>query len=88
MSGCSHKGIVNITNWLSPDALIGGFHFSKVKLNGAGKARLKEVSEYLMSNGGKFYTCHCTGIEQYGFMKTVMGDSLDYISAGTEFEII
>ena len=28
VSGCSHKGILNIVEWFQPDVLIGGFHFS------------------------------------------------------------
>ena len=31
ISGCSHKGIVNIESWFKPDVLIGGFHLSKMK---------------------------------------------------------
>ena len=27
ISGCSHKGILNIVEWFKPDFLIGGFHF-------------------------------------------------------------
>ncbi len=30
ISGCSHKGIINIQEWFKPDVLIGGFHFSKL----------------------------------------------------------
>ena len=33
ISGCSHKGILNITEWFTPDDLVGGFHFSKLPLN-------------------------------------------------------
>ena len=32
ISGCSHKGILNIVKWFKPDVLIGGFHFSKLPL--------------------------------------------------------
>ena len=32
-SGCSHKGILDITEWFQPNVLIGGFHFSKLPLN-------------------------------------------------------
>ena len=27
ISGCSHKGILNIVKWFEPDILVGGFHF-------------------------------------------------------------
>ena len=29
ISGCSHKGILNIMEWFRPDVLIGGFHLMK-----------------------------------------------------------
>ena len=32
ISGCSHKGIINIQEWFKPDVLIGGFHFYKLPL--------------------------------------------------------
>jgi 7,8-dihydropterin-6-yl-methyl-4-(beta-D-ribofuranosyl)aminobenzene 5'-phosphate synthase len=30
ISGCSHKGILDLAAWFKPDILIGGFHFSKI----------------------------------------------------------
>lgn len=77
ISGCSHKGIVNIESWFKPDVLIGGFHLSKLELGD----RLKMIAQRLDSYGTDYYTCHCTGAEQYAFMKRYM-DRLNYISAG------
>ena len=54
ISGCSHKGILNIMEWFRPDVLI--------------------------------YTCHCTGTEQYAFMRGTM-QRLHYISAGSMLKI-
>ena len=82
ISGCSHKGVLNIANWFKPDVLIGGFHFSKLSLDDT----LKDYAEYLDSYNREFYTCHCTGTEQYGFMKNYM-HHLSYLSAGQEIEI-
>lgn len=82
ISGCSHKGVLNIANWFKPDVLIGGFHFSKLPLDDT----LKGYAEYLDSFSTDFYTCHCTGTEQYGFMKNYM-NHLSYLSAGQEIEI-
>lgn len=84
ISGCSHKGILNIANWLKPDILIGGFHFSKIE---PCASRLHTAAEELLSTGAKYYTCHCTGTEQFASMKKIMGNKLEYISAGTVFEI-
>lgn len=82
ISGCSHKGILNISEWFSPDVLIGGFHFSKLELTEV----LENFAKMLGSTGTEFYTCHCTGEEQYRFMKKSM-KNLHYLSAGQCIEI-
>lgn len=77
ISGCSHKGIMDITDWFRPDILIGGFHFSKLPLDES----LAGYAGYLNGFETQYYTCHCTGIEQYQFMKQYM-DRLEYIACG------
>ncbi len=77
ISGCSHKGIMDIVEWFHPDVLVGGFHYSKLPTD----AKLAEYAKYLDSFDTRFYTCHCTGVEQYQFMKKYMTD-LYYISCG------
>lgn len=77
ISGCSHKGVLNIAQWFKPDFLIGGFHFSKLPLDDT----LKGYALFLDSLDTEFFTCHCTGEEQYRFMKKYM-KKLSYISAG------
>ena len=86
-SGCSHKGILNIAGWFRPDVLVGGFHFMGVPLDDAGKKRLTEAAEILCSYPTIYYTGHCTGVEQYQFMKQLMGDRLRYIAAGSRVEV-
>lgn len=85
-SGCSHKGILNITEWTRPDILIGGFHFMKIAVDEEGKRKLRCVAERLLSYDTTYYTCHCTGTDQYAYLKTIMGDRLHYVSAGTVIE--
>lgn len=77
ISGCSHKGILNIAEWFRPNILVGGFHFSKLPLDDT----LKGYAEYLNGFDTEYYTCHCTGTEQFSFMKKYM-DRLHYLSAG------
>ncbi len=77
ISGCSHKGIINIVRWFNPDVLVGGFHFSKLPLDDA----LAEYAEMLDSSGTTFYTCHCSGMAQYLFMKERMS-RLNYLYCG------
>lgn len=76
-SGCSHKGILDITEWFSPDVLIGGFHYSKLALD----EQLVYASKKLASHSTLFYTCHCTGTNQYAFMRQYI-PSLHYLSCG------
>ncbi len=45
ISGCSHKGIINIVDWFKPDVLVGGFHFNKLQPG----ARLKALAQTLAS---------------------------------------
>ena len=60
ISGCSHKGVLNIVNWLPAKRVIGGFHF--VKLDPAtveGRTALDAAAEHLSAADTDFYTCHC-----------------------------
>jgi len=76
-SGCSHKGIFNIIEWFHPDMVIGGFHFSKMPCDNY----LADIASELDKYDIEFYTCHCTGTEQYDFMKKYIR-KLNYISSG------
>ena len=82
VSGCSHKGILDITEWFAPDVLIGGFHYSNLSLDEA----LANSAKILETYPTVFYTCHCTGREQYEFMKRYM-QSLHYLSCGQTITI-
>ncbi|MGN1340391.1 MAG: MBL fold metallo-hydrolase [Oscillospiraceae bacterium] len=77
ISGCSHKGILNIADWFSPDVMVGGFHFSKLPQDDT----LKGYAELLAGFDTEYYTCHCTGTEQFSFMAKYM-DRLHYLPAG------
>ena len=46
ISGCFHKGILDLVEWFRPDVLVGGFHFSKLQLDEtlAGYARALDRS--------------------------------------------
>ncbi len=77
VSGCSHKGILDIADWFRPDVLIGGFHFSKLPLDN----KLISYAKILDLHKTHFYTCHCTGTEQFRFMENHM-KNLSYLSCG------
>lgn len=84
ISGCSHKGVLNIMHWLRPDVLVGGFHFMKHDPQGEDRALLEDVAARLLDYDTRYYTCHCTGLPSYAFLKEIMGDRLSYLAAGDQ----
>ena len=84
ISGCSHKGILNIMSWLKPDVLIGGFHFMKVDPAGSEREVLDEAARVLLEYNAAYYTCHCTGLPQYEYLKQLMGNQLGHLAAGQQ----
>lgn len=86
ISGCSHKGILNITRWADPDVLVGGFHFMNIDPETPERSRLDEAAQALLKSKAVFYTGHCTGLAPYEYLKQRMGDRLHYISTGTTIE--
>ncbi len=83
ISGCSHKGILQIMDAFKPDILVGGFHFMKIE----DEDFLKTAAEKLLASKTVYYTGHCTGQKQYDFLKSIMGESLHYIAAGSIVEM-
>lgn len=82
ISGCSHKGVMDIVSWFEPDVLVGGFHYSKLATDDT----LKKYSDHLAAAQTDYYTCHCTGVEQYEFMARYM-PRLRYLSCGETIDI-
>lgn len=82
ISGCSHKGILNIAEWFHPDVLVGGFHFNALPLDDTLAGYARQLAGY----DTDFYTCHCTGTAQYAFMKQFM-ERLAYLSTGQTIQI-
>ena len=87
ISGCSHKGILNIMSWLEPDILIGGFHFMKVDPEGPDRKVLDEAAQIMLLHDAAYHTCHCTGLPQYEYLKQRMGDRLNYLAAGQQITV-
>ena len=90
IAGCAHKGIVNILEHFRmirghfPSHVIGGFHLYNPAANKyEDPAVVAEVGAYLLGTGAKFYTGHCTGIESYERLKTILGEKIDYMSTGS-----
>ena len=68
--------------WFEPDVLIGGFHFMKIDPKGPERQRLDDAARRLMRQKTMYYTCHCTGIAQYEYLKEMMKEQLHYLHCG------
>ena len=84
LSGCAHKGVLNLLHWFKPDVFVGGFHFKQLSPD---DPRLRIWGEAMAKYDTVFYTGHCTGAEQYAILKEILGDRLNAISTGGAFEI-
>ena len=87
ISGCSHKGILNIMAWFRPDVLIGGFHFMLLDPEGEGRETLENAARELLSYDTVYYTGHCTGQAQFDFLKERMVERLQELSTGAVLEL-
>ena len=81
VSGCSHRGVLNIAQYFRPDVLIGGFHFMTCSA-AADEPRLREAAAILLQQPTRYYTGHCTGDFACGILKPLMGERLQVFSTG------
>lgn len=84
ISGCSHRGILNILDHFRPDVLVGGFHFMKMEPDGP---ELEAAAAKLRRYPCTYYTGHCTGEEQFIALKAALGDRIHRLSGGVEITI-
>lgn len=93
ITGCAHNGIVNIIKHFykikgrMPDYVIGGFHLSSSSAGNESIETIDKIGKYLLETKAMYYTCHCTGIENYNRLKSIMGDNIDYLSTGSVITI-
>lgn len=94
IAGCAHSGVINIIDQFKiekgclPDYVIGGFHlYNRGTKQCEAPNVVDEIGNFLLKTCSKYYTCHCTGIESYNRLKTVMGESINYISTGDQISI-
>ena len=48
---------------------------------------MNAAADDLLSYPTWYFTCHCTGLDQYHYLKDRMGDRLAYIAAGQSIEL-
>ena len=85
ISGCAHKGILNITDRFreiykkDPDMVVSGFHMIQNEYNDEDIDEIKNTACELLKMNTVFYTGHCTGDFAYSILKEIMGDKLFHI---------
>jgi 7,8-dihydropterin-6-yl-methyl-4-(beta-D-ribofuranosyl)aminobenzene 5'-phosphate synthase len=94
IAGCAHKGIVNIVDACKdrigrfPDNVVGGFHLSG---SGGKQSETQDtvdaIGEYLKSTASQYFTCHCTGMENYQKLRRTLGEKISYLSGGDQISI-
>ena len=99
ISGCSHHGIINILDTAKNLfgkrilSVVGGFHLDTIKMSGLRtrrepKKKIRDIVDYIRKNDiKKVYTCHCTGMKAYLYMKEYLKDQIQYFSTGDAIEI-
>lgn len=88
VTGCSHRGIINIVDYLSKNkrikAVVGGFHL--VKKSGR---ELHKIAESLRKYSFEsLFPCHCTGDEAVEVLRKFFGSKVDECVAGGFIEIL
>lgn len=88
ITGCAHKGIVNILEYFYeqegkwPDIVIGGFHLVNKEWNHEMIELVGEVGRFLKSIPSHFYTGHCTGEKAWLILKEQLGNQIEELSTG------
>lgn len=89
LAGCAHCGIVNILNKakrdLGQDAthVIGGFHIWKDR----SPESVRELAQRLKVRDILYYTCHCTGQDNFALLREEMKEQIEYLPTGTTIKI-
>lgn len=85
VSGCSHRGVMNIKTWFAPDVFIGGFHLMKLDPV-ADRIKLKAVGSFLSQKDSVYFTGHCTGESQFALLRETLGERLHRLYTGSSLD--
>ncbi|MBN2504853.1 MAG: MBL fold metallo-hydrolase [Bacilli bacterium] len=92
--GCAHNGVINILEHLRtiygivPDHVLGGFHLYSSSTNTSeDEQKIHELGERLGKIPAKYHTGHCAGLGPFSMLQEILGDRINYRSAGSEFRI-
>lgn len=96
-AGCAHSGIINIMREAEkkahgriPTHVFGGFHLTKTGLS------KDEEEKYIQNSANElhkypdttFYTMHCTGLEAFSMLHSLLGSQIQYLSCGESVSIV
>lgn len=94
IAGCAHRGIVNIirravdTCGKAPENVFSGFHLTNPGLRqDQPEDFVRLVGSALALYPCSYYTGHCTGANPYRILKEMLGDQMNYMSAGLDITI-
>jgi len=93
LTGCSHRGIANILNTARKyqpiiKVVFGGFHlYNPVTKVSESPEVVQQLANEISTQEIVFYTGHCTGKKAFESMHEVMGDKIQYFSAGSELDL-
>lgn len=90
LAGCAHTGIANILKkvvletGIVPTHVFSGLHLVKSGLdeNAEFDFICSLAHEFQNYSKTKFYTMHCTGVDQYNTLRKLMGEQINYFSCG------
>lgn len=94
-AGCAHTGIVNIVNRAvelagrQPTHVFAGMHLVKSGLSTCDEdAFIRELAGRLNAvDNCRFFTMHCTGVEQFQQLKSYMGERISYLACGDSVKL-
>ncbi len=86
ISGCTHKGLINLIHAFRFNSFVGGFHFMNYDVMWD-EELLLEAADTIRNSCADFYTCHCTGQEQFRFLKDEVGAKMHYLATGETIDL-
>ncbi len=93
VSGCAHRGIVNILDAYKekygkyPTHVIGGLHTLLPEYTDEDTEIIQKTADELCSVGAKLYVGHCTGEYALGIFKEKLGERIHMLRSGIEIEL-
>ena len=86
ISGCTHKGILNLVYQLRFNTFVGGLHLMMYDPIWDEEI-LMESAKAMKDSCAQYYSCHCTGEEQFLFLKYELGDKVQSLICGQSVTI-